>query len=542
LTSVTLTLGDTLDTKDYELAVTTQSNGDAFEVGWNYLKYTWSSMTDTGSPTGSIDEIRITLTYAAAYAGATDFRIDCIAWNSATYTEGIHSLYHVKLDDGTRLTLAGCGTNVFKLVDDNDFVLLKGGFTDGERFSFINYKNIIYFSNGTDNFSYYTPAFESAAGSVVTADASAPKAKYLIIVANTAFAAGIYGDLNKISYTDILPTALTNTYWTEYEYVFDDDSREVITGLGKLANDAIAAFMTNSAYYVDVLTGTVRPLDYDGGCTGHRTIQRVGDDLFFLAEDALYSLAQREADLFGSNSLSDNVKSLIATGSDLSTANALKGKHTMTSHYYLNLDTEGSGVPDTCLVYNTRLKAWTKYTNIQANQMVEYQDSDDVWHIIYANVYSGQIREIEKDFDDNGVEINVKVWTKENDFGDPTLYKEVMECDISGFISEKAEINITDELDGTDNITDTVEGDDFTGASTSVLIGNMPIGEYPLTGGSVDTMEMYLFNVRKNIYQACVRVQIKLESSVAGTAWILSKIQFQATATPIDFFPNDNYI
>jgi hypothetical protein len=174
-TSVTLNIGQTLTSTDFQLAVTTQADGNAFADGWNYLKWTWADMTENGSPTGVIDEIRFTFTFDGAYAGGTDFRLDGLSWYSGTYNNDVDSLYHVKLDDNTRVTLASCGGNIFILVNDNDWTLLADGYTDGEKFSFINYKNVIYFSNGEDNFSYYTPANESSSGSVVTEDASAPK-------------------------------------------------------------------------------------------------------------------------------------------------------------------------------------------------------------------------------------------------------------------------------------------------------------------------------------------------------------------------------
>jgi len=167
-----------------------------------------------------------------------------------------------------------------------------------------------------------------------------------------------------------------------------------------------------------------------------------------------------------------------------------------------------------------------------------------VWHIIYANAFSGQVREIENNFDDNGTEINAKVWTKENDFGDPTLYKVVNECDISGFLSDTAIIEATDELDGENNATDLINGTSFDVSATSSLpLGVSPIGTYPLTGEATgDDLQLNLYNVRKNIYQSCFRVQIKLESSSLYSAWILSKIQFQIDALPSAFFPNSDYI
>lgn len=267
--------------------------------------------------------------------------------------------------------------------------------------------------------------------------------------------------------------------------------------------------------------------------------------MFFLAEDASYSLTQRQGTVgtFGSSSLSDKIQPRINTGSDLTTANALRGKHVMPNHYYLNLDTTKSGAPNTLMVLNVKLQAWTEYTNVAANHMIEYEDADGVWHIIYANVFSGQVREIEKNFDDNGAEINVKVWTKENDFGDPTLYKEVRECDISGFLSQTAEINATDELDGENNATDIIDGDNFTTSTVSIPLGVAPLGVSPLTGSpTLEDISLNLFNVRKNIYQSCFRVQIKLESNTLYSQWILSKMQFQIEALSTDFFPNSDYI
>jgi len=550
-TSVTLTLGDTLDTDDYELAVTTQANGDAFEVGWNLLKWTWSSMTSDGSPTGSIDEIRLTFTYEATFVSDEDFRIDGIFWNSGTTNTAVDSIYHVKLDNDTRVTLASCGGNVFILENDNDWVLLADGYTSGEKFSFLNYKNIIYFSNGTDNFSWYEPDNESSAGSVVTEDADCPKAKYLMMVANTAYACGISGSLNELQYTAALPANLANAVWSGSEYIYDDDSREIITGMSKLPSDAIAVYLERSSYYVDTVPATtvIRPLDYDGGCISWRTIRRVGNDTFFLAEDALYSLSQRESTTgtFGAQTLSDNVFPTIQSVENFSSANAFRGKRVQPEHYYLNLDTTGNGEPDTCLVLNVKLQAWTEYQNVNANQMIEYEDEDGEWHIIYANAFSGQVRELETGFDDNGIEIAVKVWTKENDFGEPTLYKEIRECDVSGFISEAATIDITDEIDGENNTTSRILGTSFASdvtAGTSLPLGVAPIGTHPLTGDIEveETVVLSPFNVRANIYQPGYKIQIKAESDTIGSQWVLSKVQFQVESLTTDYFPNDSYI
>ena len=548
LTSVTLTLGNTLDSQDYELAVTTNADGGAFATRWNLLKFTWADMTATGSPDGTIDEIRLTLTYDGAYAGGANFNFDQIIWNSPTTTKAAHSGFHVKLTDSTLVTLVAAGTMVFRLVGDY-WNMITSGYTDGLKFSFLNYLDIIYFSNGTDNYSYYNPAFASAAGSIVTEDASAPKAKYLMMVASTAYAGGIKDSLNELKYSTAVPANLLNAVWTGSEKIYDDDSREEMTGIGKLPNDAVAVFLENSAYYVDTIPSTtvIRPLDYDGGCQSFRTIVRVKDDMFFLAEDAVYSLNQRQGTTgtFGSSSLSDKVQTLITTGSDLTTASAFRGKRVKPNHYYLALDTTKSGTPDTCLVYNTKIgkagDGWTEYTNISSNQFLEVEDADGNWHLIYLNAFSGQVREMEVNLDDNGVEIPVKVWTGINDFGDPTLFKMANFVDINGFLTETAQIQATDELDGEINTTDIIDGTNFSASPVSVPLGVSTLGLYALTAG-VEVSEMNLYNVRKNIYQSLNRFQLKLESETLYSQWILSKIQFNIEALPVDFFPENSYI
>lgn len=542
-TNVTLTLGNTLDAQDYESVITTQYDGSAFVVGWNLLKVNWADMTATGAPDGNISQMRVTFNYAVGFAGGAGFKVDGIIWYSPTATEGVGTLYEVKLTSGVIVTLAACSGSLYRLIGE-DWILLKNGFTES-KFSFIHFKNVIYFSNGTDDYHDYDVAREALAGNLVTNYPTAPKAKYLMIVGATAYALGIKDSLNELKYTNAAPTDLQA--YPNNEFIWDDRSREVATGMVGLPSDAIAIFLENSAYYVDTITNpvTIKPIDYDGGCQSFRSIQRVGNDAFFLAEDAVYSLSQRQATegTFGSTSLSDKILPIIQTGSDLSTSNAFRGKRVMPNHYYLNIDDSNSGFPTTCLVYNIRLQAWTRYTNIAANQMIEHEDSDGNFHIIIANVFSGQIKEIEKDFDDNGIGIPVRIHTGEMDFDDPTLFKVINECDISGFVSETAEINVTDEIDGDDNTTDILIGSDYALSGSSFTLGVSPLGIYPLTGEpSEDAIILNLFNVRKDIYQSGYRFQMKLESDSLFSAFVLSKIQVHLEPLPIDFFPNDSYI
>ena len=544
LTNITLNLGNDLDVQDYEYVFTTDFNGDPLTVGWNLLKFDWADMALTGVPDGLIEEVRFTLNYTGAFAGGADFKFNSLIWYSPTSKIGPHSIYETKLTDGTIITLAACNTAIYRLIGQ-DWIMLQFSLDPIAQFSFVTYRDVIYFCNGDDPYMSYNIAKESIAGFVLTSHDDAPKAKYLMVVGATAYALCIKGEENKLRYTIAAPANL-ETYPNDEE-IFDDRSREIATGMVALPSDAICVFLENSAYYVDTVTSpvTIKPLDYDGGCQSFRSIQRVGNDTFFLAEDAVYSLSQRQGTegTFGSSSLSDKIFPLIQTGSDLTTANAFRGKRVMPNHYYLNIDDSNAGFPTTCLVYNIRLQAWTKYTNIAANQMIEHEDSEGYYHIMMANVFSGQLKEIEVGFDDNGIEIPYKIHTAEMDFDDPTLYKVINECDISGFTSETAEIEVTDEIDGDDNTTDIIIGSDYSFSGSSFTLGVSPLGIYPLTGdSSEDDILLNLFNVRKNVYQSGYRFQLKLESNSLFSAFVLSKIQIHLEPLPIDFFPNDSYI
>lgn len=542
--SVSIRIGNTLSSDDYLATLTQDANGNNLSDGWNRLKINWSSMTTTGTPDGIIEEISITFNYSASYSNQAGCKIDGVIWYGGTYNKGVHTIYEATFSDGSINTIAACGTNIFYL-DGDDFVLIASGFTDSLKFGITDYKDVFYLTNGTDNYHDIDLSRMSGTGSIAIGYGGVPKGKYIMVVANVAYLTGITGS-PKVYYTNTAPANLQS--FANNEDIIDDSGFQEITGQSPLPNDAIAVFKENSATYLDIVSSPVniRPLDYEGGCVSGHTIQRVNNDVYFLAKNGLFGLSQRQGatGTFKGNPLSKKIQPLIKVMTNYGKSNGFFDE--ITHHYYLNIDTSNNGDPDTTMVLNTSMKTmpWTEYTNIGAHQMMRHKNSDETTNLIYANVYSGQIREFETGFDDNGVEIPVKVWTKEDDYGEPTLFKEAREVDISGFLSQTAEIEATDNIDGEDNSTDIIDGDVFDTGGSSVTIGSSPVGVNPLTGEPItgDTIELNLFNVRKNIYQAGFRFQIKLESNVANSMWILSKIRHQVEALPLDFFPNDSYI
>jgi hypothetical protein len=70
LTSITARWGNDVSANYFQsTAQTTQADGTAFKVGWNLIKFSWSSATETGSVnSASIDSFRAILTTTGAIA------------------------------------------------------------------------------------------------------------------------------------------------------------------------------------------------------------------------------------------------------------------------------------------------------------------------------------------------------------------------------------------------------------------------------------------------------------------------------------------
>ncbi|MGB0851486.1 MAG: hypothetical protein ACPGTP_09570, partial [Bacteroidia bacterium] len=379
-------------------------------------------------------------------------------------------------------------------------------------------------------------------GALVTKHGSVPKCKYIFVQNDIGYIANAPGDRSTVFYSNANPADLTS--FPNSEPINIDDGYQ-ITGLTNIAAIMVVA-KENKIYTLNVAPSPVeiKEVDYANGAVSHRSIQGVENDRYFLSDNGVFSLAQRQGvtGSYRAESLSRPIQPLIEVIRNFEVSNAFYWDKL--NHYYLNVDTSNNGVPDTCMVYNIKAKAWTEYTNISARQIIEYEDADGNQRLIYANAFSGQVREMETGFTDNGIEIDVAVWTKEYDFDDPTLIKEIREVDINGFMSEAAVITETNTIDSEDVSSGQFDASVATITSQFVTLGTSPLGINPLTGAPItgEGIPLYLFNVRIPVYIAGNRIQIKLESSLEDSAWVLSKILLVSEDTPFDFFPTDNIL
>jgi hypothetical protein len=527
LTAVKVRLGsDSSNYHEWTLGTLTEASN-------NLIVLDFDDASDTGTPDdSSVDYFRLQITYAAGYTDKLNLLIDWIHCYSNTYTEKVHSLKFWEDSTGTRRLIAGCGTSILQYnEDESTWEVIKTGLTTGLKADIEAYTDVLYYTNGTDNYLGYD-------GTAVTeySGGDTKNGKYLIVANDIGYTAGVTGALSTLYYSAAAPANMQD-FGNAIE--IDADNGQNITGLANLG-PIIICFKEGSIYNVNVATPERNQLDYSGGCQSNRSIARVENDVFFLDKNGVYSLAQREGTT-GSLRAEPRTADLQPLIDDLRNMNISAGIYwEKTNQYYLSVDENNNSFNDSILVYDVLTKAWTRYVGINATDFTIYVDSDGVEHLLYASEYSGRVVEMETGFDDNGVEVAAEIGTKDFDFDEPSLSKEYREHDIVGFISESAEVEVTVEIDGGEAVSATINGSSFTDASDSITLGVHPMGIYPFTGGDIVNGEITLnaFRFRIPVYQTGVRTKIKFTSSKKNTEFILSKIMITPEPQPFDFFAN----
>lgn len=113
LTSATLVWGNDLSTNYWTSTQTTQVDGTVFQVGWNQVKFPWSTATQTGTvDPATVDTLRVTF----AATGAMQLRVDNI---TCSIGRNFDLKYYSKF-----LLKNTSGTWIGKTTSDDDTVVL----------------------------------------------------------------------------------------------------------------------------------------------------------------------------------------------------------------------------------------------------------------------------------------------------------------------------------------------------------------------------------------------------------------------------------
>lgn len=263
------------------------------------------------------------------------------------------------------------------------------------------------------------------------------------------------------------------------------DDGDKITGLAKF-QEKLIVFKERSIYQMtfDPTSGapTVVQLNGSVGCVSHRSIENVEDDVYFLSRGGYYALGNQAnySTFIRTRELSIRIHPIIETivPANLSNTCSLYSNFV----FYSSVSTGGTTTNNVTLTYDRRFDAWSKWTNVSANAFTEFIDATNTKHLYFAADNAAQVFElVQGTYNDNGVAISSQWTSKAINFGDFSLYKQILYIDFEfrqivgsvtlnvitdgGTLADSTSLAFTNDTTGT--IGDEDWGDPLWGGSAS---------------------------------------------------------------------------
>jgi hypothetical protein len=453
----------------------------------------------------------------------------------------ITSYFFFQKDDGTgQMAICSSGTQMYKYdPTGNTWNSIRTGLTEFEtnplmtgqrtRRDYAVYKNIIYMCNGVNNYASYD-------GTTYTEYAAQPKVRYVSQLTDRIFGAG--DDTNPISlyYTAAAP-ANGNTINTNVVVVWGDENGK-INGIGELWQ-IILGFKSNKIYSINVTALSALPLDAQSGWYSDRSINNVWNSIVFFNESGIDTLQQRTgatgSQALESKPLSNDLRSLIDKITELQYNSCAWWYIKKYNNYYFAFDTNNDNIPDTILVYNSLVGAFTQYELPNLYDFGFYINAQQQYQFLFTSASDGQVYEFEYGFDDDGEKIVYEIQTKNFDFNEPWTYKTFDYVDIIGKKTLNFSIEAKIITDG-----EVVSGGDITDSnvklnSTSYALSLQPLSLDPLSWPIDDSGErLYDFTIRIPLYTTGTDIAINLSS--LWWQWIVEQMRIWVRGEPIDVF------
>lgn len=516
--------------------------GTLVENSWNFITLSYANSTVTGTVVDTaVDYFELRIDYAVAYLDQIGIRIDSIVTNSQTSDKPMMSLKYFETTQTPSQTylVTNVGTGLYLYNSGSEsWELIKTGLTEGNRLGYFAYKNIMYFgSKGQNSFEFNGTLVVEHTG------ANTYQWQYGLMANDIAYVSGDLTVPTTLAWTNALPTNAKS--FPNVLAIDEDDSSGVITGLINLGPIIIVS-KEQKIYQVNVAAPSSTQLDYSDGALGSRALTRVENDVYFLNDRGIFTLAQRQATVgsLRADSLSDDIKPLIDQIVD---KNVTAGFYSnQLNQWYLFADTNGDGNNDACYVRSVLTKAWTKYLNVGANEAVVYDNfsiSGEVGEdaLLIANSLSGQMIQIEYGTNDQGVEILFEMETKTQNYQKPEMSKTFHNYDVFGFINEIGEATISSTLGQVTVTSDAILlGSTYADAIniSKQVLGGSQLGGSQL-GGSEGTIDLYPFFARIPLEQTDTNIAINIRIDKRDTILVLTKWAVNLDEMTEDFIPTN---
>ena len=486
----------------------------------------------------------------AGYAGFNDFLISDLKAYSSISTKPVTSLFEYE-DDGSGVHSLFCtaNTSMYLYNETADFwEEIKGGLTDFEtgsttkrtRWNFMTYLNRVYCVNGFDTLHEWN-------GKALTAY-SGVEGRYITMFKNRVYLAGRDSDPSFVYYTDAMDWSTTYpTVFNNSEFIGTQDDGK-INGL-TTAQDGVICFKEKKiiSFYLDPSTGVVQNnIDTQGGGYSQRSVQTVGNSLFYYSDDGVRSLQSRTGVTgalgLETTPLTEKLRLLfkqIAPGSYNSCASIFDPT---TSNYYFSFNGNGGDVPNTTIVYSSLIgKMWTEVTYPEVYDYTKWYNAAEQELYLMANGNSGIIYTMNDGYSDNGVVINSEVISKKYDFGDISQFNMAEAVDVIGRKALGTTITANVIIDGLNVQYNTITDADLIDEPSYSTIASRTIGSTTIGGEEADEdFETFRFIKRLPLAHIGQELSFTLSTEEAPATWNIDRVGITVEGEEVDLFPTTN--
>jgi hypothetical protein len=355
---------------------------------------------------------------------------------ASTQFDGLH-WYEAIVSGSEFRKLIGVGNSKIIKMDDLDGTWddITGGLTitDDNHWTFANFLNKVYATNGTDA-PWEWAGTGNASASTLPTNVTVPK--FCALYNNYMFYAHVKVS-NVLHNSRIYWSALKDTSsWltTNFIDVAKDDGQE-ITGIKVLA-DRLVVYKTRSVYNLFYTGDTDIPFILPGGgktnssvgCIAPDSIQEVNNGHVFLSHDGFYFFD-------GSNAykISDRITTTLLGFNTTRFYQAVSLVQRDKNRYMCALPDSGETDNSKVLVWDYFNNAWSVYDGINASAMATVYENGDEERIYFGD-YGGFAYRADNGTNDNpaGVEtaVDAYYWTNWRHFGDLINQKGVPELTI----------------------------------------------------------------------------------------------------------------
>lgn len=268
-----------------------------------------------------------------------------------------------------------------------------------------------------------------------TADSTGgPKAKYIKRFQDRLIFAGLSGEPSKVLISGRAPNHEKFDLSNGGNFIeIEPDAGDDITQI-EIFRDRIIVFKERSIWQVTltfeqignfyVTNPTLQLISASHGCIAPRSVVAVENDLYFLSRKGVNSLgyeANFAQDLLRSNEISIKVRPFF---DDLT----ISQKKTAVATYFDFKYIIAFPGTNQLLVLDRERLAWLGPWSFDASVFETFYDSNGDQHLLYGNDGSANVDETSSSFSsDKGVAIETALKTKQEDFGDWSLFKAIQD-------------------------------------------------------------------------------------------------------------------